>query len=271
MDPTPDEQEGFNTINDVANWAALPEDGGTFESPRGSLFRALGVNGTEHPRTLAAISEATYDAVIAAWRIGWHAPTPAQLAQAGLLARGCRVKCRSQQIPAGGGDPTCWIEGFSHALCCSSEHGPRGNVACWDANFNFERCCTAAPSPESPLRAPSPGSSPRGVSQGGMQGLLAANMKGPNGEELSLVPTEYVLGAVVLFFSFWALSRCLTFLRSSMASPICCRRRRQALSGGKVSLQCQRQRRLEHFSEASFEQPKPQPVLAAKSSRIRMR
>jgi len=41
------------------------------------------------------------------------------------------------------GDPQCWTDQFTSAMCCSPP--PSGNPGCWDALFTFERCCLSVP------------------------------------------------------------------------------------------------------------------------------
>eukprot|EP00933_Yihiella_yeosuensis_P072683 TRINITY_DN81160_c0_g1_i1.p1 TRINITY_DN81160_c0_g1~~TRINITY_DN81160_c0_g1_i1.p1 ORF type:complete len:192 (-),score=29.08 TRINITY_DN81160_c0_g1_i1:122-697(-) len=61
-------------------------------------------------------------------------------------------------MPAAGagdpaGDPSCWTEGFSHAVCCRLDMGPEGNSACWDGVYTFQRCCGQDPSKPSGSKA----------------------------------------------------------------------------------------------------------------------
>ena len=50
IDPATDEQAGFRTINDIADWTGIQGATGTLTTPRGALYSALGVTGAEHPR-----------------------------------------------------------------------------------------------------------------------------------------------------------------------------------------------------------------------------
>lgn len=243
MDPTDEEQLKFLTINDVATWAALEGDPGEEESPRGSLFRALGVSGAEHPRTIAAIRDVDYDAIVGAWQVGGHPPSPAQLGQAWLIAHGSRVKCAVQKTDARG-DAACWSEGFSRAVCCGSESGPRGNLACWDAFFTFERCCGTRGTTD--LEAPPPSDS-AGIqirqAPTLFEGILAANSRGPNGEELSLVPSHYVFALLMLLIFLLAFAQLFRYMRHC-----CCGN----ATRGKISVAetiIQRARRLQRFRD----------------------
>ncbi|CAK0827555.1 unnamed protein product [Prorocentrum cordatum] len=80
---------------------------------RGALFQALGVDGSEHPRIIGALQAADFDAIVRAVQVqdpagGGSAggpppmldPTPAQLSQAGLLGRACRVSVGTQPSAA---------------------------------------------------------------------------------------------------------------------------------------------------------------------------
>merc|ERR1719223_2077545 len=110
------------------------------------------------------------------------------------------------------GDPTCWIGGFSEAQCCGMHYGLRGNLGCWDAQYTFERCCPSLPSTAEPAPLPSP-APPRNenaadgppMSDQGLRGLLAANMQGPNGEGLSLIPAQYAQAGIAAIFVIWSL------------------------------------------------------------------
>ncbi|CAK0891828.1 unnamed protein product [Prorocentrum cordatum] len=80
---------------------------------RGALFQALGVDGSEHPRIIGALQAADFDTIVRAVQVrdpggGGGAggppplldPTPAQLSQAGLLGRACRVTVGTQPSAA---------------------------------------------------------------------------------------------------------------------------------------------------------------------------
>jgi len=47
-----------------------------------------------------------------------------------------------------------------------------------------------------------------------LQKLQEANARGPNGEELSLMPAEYVLAAVAAVAVLWAIIACIRCLRA---------------------------------------------------------
>lgn len=239
MDPTPHEQIGFHMIADVADWAALDGAANDTETARGSLFRALGVTGSEHPRILAAIPDVNYDAIVSAWRIAESLPTAAQIGQARLVAHGCKVTCRPGQVVEEG-DPACWSEGFNWATCCSDEHGPRGNIACWDPQFTFERCCRAQSSPRLEASPPPLGpSKPPGL----MEGIMAANAQGPNGEVIQLVPTYYVFVFVGTLICLWAVSYLLSCILR------CCSRSDVARDLSPAEVEAQRQKRMEKFHD----------------------
>ena len=69
IDPATDEQSGFHTINDVADWTGTAGVAGTLTTARGALLNALGLNGNEHPRIVGNRPSADYDAIVAVWRI----------------------------------------------------------------------------------------------------------------------------------------------------------------------------------------------------------
>eukprot|EP00747_Dinoflagellata_sp_TGD_P071095 gnl/TRDRNA2_/TRDRNA2_156872_c0_seq3.p1 gnl/TRDRNA2_/TRDRNA2_156872_c0~~gnl/TRDRNA2_/TRDRNA2_156872_c0_seq3.p1 ORF type:complete len:239 (-),score=25.27 gnl/TRDRNA2_/TRDRNA2_156872_c0_seq3:146-862(-) len=39
---------------------------------------------------------------------------------------------------AAGGNPACWVGGYTFELCCG---GPRGDSRCFDAGYTYETCC----------------------------------------------------------------------------------------------------------------------------------
>ena len=102
MDPEPERLRTLTNIDLVAQWAELDGARDDETSPRGALFRLLGFHGAEHPRFVGIRPEADFQALLGAWRIPVPptaaepnprpvAPTFAQLGQAGIFARTCRV------------------------------------------------------------------------------------------------------------------------------------------------------------------------------------
>eukprot|EP00435_Cladocopium_sp_Y103_P032345 s490_g8.t1 len=102
MDPDPTTAAGLINLDLVAQWAELEGTRDNVNTPRGSLFRLMGFHGAEHPRFLGIRSAADVDALLATWTITPAAaagaprppaspPTFAQLGQAGIFARTCRV------------------------------------------------------------------------------------------------------------------------------------------------------------------------------------
>lgn len=59
---------------------------------------------------------------------------------AGCLSILCSLPLRSADDE---GDADCWAFGFSRAICCDLENGPKGKEECWDEDYTFERCCRA--------------------------------------------------------------------------------------------------------------------------------
>lgn len=48
----------------------------------------------------------------------------------------------STQAAVEGGNPTCWVEGFTYEICCDTHKGPKGNEGCWDSLFHtYDTCC----------------------------------------------------------------------------------------------------------------------------------
>eukprot|EP00435_Cladocopium_sp_Y103_P028948 s1750_g7.t1 len=112
MDPDAATLRTLTTLDQVAQWAALEGAQDDDDTPRRSLLRLLGFLGTEHPRFVGIQTEADFNTVLAAWRIpqpapggGGAAPAPAaptfaQLGQAGIFARTCRVIVGTQASTA---------------------------------------------------------------------------------------------------------------------------------------------------------------------------
>ena len=108
MDPTAIELATFASVGIVATWAGLTgmADRNTVG---GSLFEALGLTTTQAPRIIGIIPEADFTAALQSWRIPRlaadgtplappdRAPTMAELGQATLFGRACRIS-------AGNGD-----------------------------------------------------------------------------------------------------------------------------------------------------------------------
>jgi len=94
-EPTEEEIAGFTDLDAVAEWADLPHRGegkSAPDSPRGTLFELLGARGSTQPRSVAAISPADFDAVLAEWKPSGRKPPPLIYASAGLLGLACRLK-----------------------------------------------------------------------------------------------------------------------------------------------------------------------------------
>ena len=93
-EPTHDELAAMNTIDDVADWAELghrPHGEEAPMSPRGSLYEAIGVVGTNKPRMMAAIPEADIASAVSNWTIGGKPPNAALRACAGMMGAACRL------------------------------------------------------------------------------------------------------------------------------------------------------------------------------------
>ena len=96
IDPTDDERRNLTTVGAVADWVSIQGTSSDAATPRGSLFRHLGISSTDHPRILGYMPADDYDAALQNWRIGAEAataaaPTFVQRSQGGLLGRTCRV------------------------------------------------------------------------------------------------------------------------------------------------------------------------------------
>ena len=108
MDPTQAELATFNDVGVIGGWAGFT-DLGNENSVGGSLFSTLGLVTTQVPRVIGIISEADYATAVQTWRIPrigadgnpmvppTRAPTVAELGQATLFGRACRIS-------AGNGD-----------------------------------------------------------------------------------------------------------------------------------------------------------------------
>ena len=96
IEPNESEVISFATVSDVADWAGVPSpapDAGA----RSSLFALLGLSGSEHYRVLGAVPQSDFESILATWRVGEAAPSPALLASAGLWGRAARVACGAQR------------------------------------------------------------------------------------------------------------------------------------------------------------------------------
>eukprot|EP00438_Fugacium_kawagutii_P011452 Skav234942 [mRNA] locus=scaffold2817:8871:11237:- [translate_table: standard] len=40
---------------------------------------------------------------------------------------------------------SCWTEGFTEEICCSSDASPHGNPECWMGEYTYEKCCFSQP------------------------------------------------------------------------------------------------------------------------------
>jgi hypothetical protein len=107
MEPTSVELASFSTLVDICRWAELDGTAEEIESDLGSFLALLGMRPGQHWRSVAAIAAHEYQSVLDSWLIdrgsgggdlGPEAPTPALMAQAGIVGRVARV--------AGGVEPT---------------------------------------------------------------------------------------------------------------------------------------------------------------------
>merc|ERR1719265_1921879 len=189
---------------------------------------------------LAAIPDAAYSATLASWWVDAASPTPAQLAQAELLVRGCRIKCGVHRMPGAGGDPACWSGGFSPKVCCSLEHGPRGNLACWDVTFTYERCCGT------PIAEPATPSSPSDhISEHPpFHAVIEGFFKGPTGEAISPMPSEYAFVGAAVLAALCILVSCFHRCRAWMSAWT---KRRNDVCVSDVDVAMHRQKRVDHF------------------------
>jgi hypothetical protein len=99
FEPTPEECAGFASVSDVADWASVAPG-----RVRASLLDLFGLSEDDKPRVLAFIPEEAFDDTLQRWSVPKSdsgeemcAPTPAQLAQAGLMGRAARVACGAQR------------------------------------------------------------------------------------------------------------------------------------------------------------------------------
>ena len=100
MEPDEATAATFTNIDLIAQWAGIDGARDNPQTPRGSLFRLLGLHGAEPPRIVAVLPPADIQAVLATWMIPAdappHAPAPptiAQQGQVGIFLRTCRWKC----------------------------------------------------------------------------------------------------------------------------------------------------------------------------------
>ena len=102
MEPSPGEIRRFGTVADIAAWVQIEGDILEPESPKGSLFAALGITETTHWRVVAAMEKDSYEAVLTTVTYVLPATgeevegtevrfTPALMSQAGLIGRYARV------------------------------------------------------------------------------------------------------------------------------------------------------------------------------------
>ena len=84
MEPTPVEMQSFTTVESVFLWAQLK--GETLQK----LLYILGVEDDDHPRVLAAVSEADWDEAISKWSALANPASPALKAKA-VVAKGAAV------------------------------------------------------------------------------------------------------------------------------------------------------------------------------------
>ena len=94
----------MDTILKVAAWSGLAGAVGDLGTPLGSFLRLLGSDGSEHPRVLAALTEADYTKLVSTWVLKMpgaspadplvdQSPSPIQLGQVGVLGKTCRTMC----------------------------------------------------------------------------------------------------------------------------------------------------------------------------------
>ena len=84
MEPTPVEMHSFTTVQSVFVWAQLKGE------PLQKLLYILGVEDDDHPRVLAAVSEADWDEAISKWSELAKPASPALKAKA-VVAKGAAV------------------------------------------------------------------------------------------------------------------------------------------------------------------------------------
>ena len=93
IEPTPVEMQSFTTVESVFLWAQLKG-----ESLQKLLY-ILGVEDDDHPRVLAAVSEADWDEAISKWSALANPASPALKAKA-VVAKGAALTtilvCTSQ-------------------------------------------------------------------------------------------------------------------------------------------------------------------------------
>ena len=101
MDPTSAEIAAFTTVAAVAAWAGFEGDLTDQATTGNSLLRSLGLTTTQAPRVLGIIAEDDFKTAVGAWRISTgpdadgnptsRAPTLAEVGQASLFGRACRL------------------------------------------------------------------------------------------------------------------------------------------------------------------------------------
>ncbi len=84
MEPTPVEMQSFTTVQSVCAWAQLKGE------PLQKLLYILGIEDNDHPRVLAAVSEADWDEAISKWSALAKPASPALKAKA-VVAKGAAV------------------------------------------------------------------------------------------------------------------------------------------------------------------------------------
>mmetsp|Transcript_34145 Transcript_34145/g.74344 ORF Transcript_34145/g.74344 Transcript_34145/m.74344 type:complete len:192 (+) Transcript_34145:64-639(+) len=149
-----------------------------------------------------------------------------------------------------GGDPACWVEGFSRDQCCGPQFGPRGNEGCWDAEFTFERCCgsepeevvarTSLPQPVPPAPQEVMPQPPAPLSAM-LDEVAERHQELPGGGTLSVIPAEYAMAGVAALALFGLLSMACGS-RDSGAST-------EAAAPSSEEVASQRAQRLNHFKE----------------------
>ena len=100
MEPDEATAATFTNIDLIAQWAGIGGARDNPQTPRGSLFRLLGLHGAEPPRIVAVLPPADIETVLSTWMIPAetppHTPAPptiAQQGQVGIFLRTCRWKC----------------------------------------------------------------------------------------------------------------------------------------------------------------------------------
>jgi len=91
MEPTDAHIAAWQTLTDLYDWVGFAGNVADADSVRGSFNAVIGVAATSHWRVLAAITEVDFQALVAAWQVNGTAPTPGQLAQAGIVGDAARI------------------------------------------------------------------------------------------------------------------------------------------------------------------------------------